>query len=219
MKKLTLVFAIGLFTINANAQIKKGAVLLGGQVTANIGKSTTVNTSQNYSESNSSTSIGLSFGKAVSENNVLGFNIYTSFSKSDGGISGNIHSERYNAVGIGIFYRKYKLLAKDFYFFGEPNIGFNFGKQTRNNNNPLNEYSTSSTNAYLALGTGLSYKVYKKLQLEVALPTLIGIQYSYSKNSEANQPNINQTSNQFSLNTGINSQLLNNLTLGFRLFL
>ena len=216
-KKLTLLFIFATTTI-CQAQIKKGTVLLGAQVSAFKSKSVSYNTSAANNNSNGGASLNISVAKTFVVNKAIGIAITGGYNRSK--VLNNIATfdKSYNqTVGANIFYRQYKKLATDFYFFGEAGLGVydGFQSQTQDNNGNIADANSIAVNTYIT--PGLSYKLYKKLQLELTLPNILGIQYSRTKfigNSSNNYEN-----SQFSFSTAISSGLLNNLSVGFRLFI
>src|SRR5882757_9601242 len=109
-KKHFYAMAIGLFTVCiANAQIKKGDVLLGG----NLGFSKNSSTPAGM-DGNDQTfiSISPSFGKVVADNLLAGFNLNYAHSRSKSGNPGNpgqaANISTQDTYGLGVFVRKYK---------------------------------------------------------------------------------------------------------------
>ncbi len=216
---LTVAFVLSL-AINATAQIKKGTILLGGQIAGASGNNKQANQFTEETVKIKSFVFGTSIGKAIKENNIIGINVGAGFSnyrfRRVGFDSSSSTSNSFNAA---LFYRKYKKLAKDFYFFGEATGGFGMSKQNNIPSNFPTEYNRKTISTYLSLTPGISYKVFKKMQLEVTLPNIIGAYYSKSKDVETSTSNSKGYSTNFSLNTGLSNQLLSSLSLGFRLFL
>ncbi len=206
--------------INATAQIKKGTILLGGQIAGASGNNKQANQFTEETVKIKSFVFGTSIGKAIKENNIIGINVgagFTNYTFRRVGIDSS--SSKSNSFNAGVFYRKYKKLAKDFYFFGETNVGFGVNKQYNLRNNFYNEYHRKAFSTDLSITPGISYQVFKKMQLEVSLPNVVGAYYSKSNDIETATSKKINTTNNFSLNTGLSNQLLSNLSLGFRLLL
>ena len=110
----------------ANAQIKKGSILLGGQASFSH-NNVNYPPNQGSNQTLNNGSISLSWGKAISDNTVLGLDFQFGMSNNHNNGYPN-QKQKYNSYGAGIFYRKYKSLAKDFYFFLEGGLNYSYGK-------------------------------------------------------------------------------------------
>lgn len=219
MKK-TIAMAV-LFTAAysvTHAQIKKDAVLLGGQVSFYSSKTSDNSTPPNTTNNNAF--VNISAGKAIKENTVVG--LYGGYGQ---GKSENIYSNNSSNkstgtnTSAGVFYRKYKGLGKNFYFFGEVNAGYRGYKQDYENKAFGTTTTTTSTEtgAELGLTPGLSYQLFKKMQLEVVMPSFAGLRYATTKNSGSNITTTKGNSFQFS--TSLNNSVLNSLAVGFKFVL
>lgn len=221
MKKICLLFGvIAIFSLTTTAQIKKGSILLGGQIGYN-------NAVSNYSstqpdQKSNSAVFNIAAGKAFKEDKMLGAAISYSHFNADynynniGNTYYNVNADRYN---FDVFYRQYKKLAKDFYLFGEMGGGYFGGKQTDTDlpANAKTRLTESGGRVYLT--PGIAYRVYKKLQVELLIPQIAGINYAVQKRSSLSNSAGNSTQNQFGFNTSLNSSLLSNIGLGFRFVL
>ena len=221
MKRVLFLTAIiTTFNLAMSAQIKKGSVVLGGQFAYNDAIS-------NYSSSqpdhkNKSAVFNISAGKALKENKVLGVSVsYGHFNfdynyNNNGNIYLNSNADQY---AFDIFYRQYKKLAKDFYLFGELGVGY-FGSNQTDTDVPGNnktKYTLSGGELYLT--PGIAYRIYKKLQVELLVPQIAGVNYSVQKRKSFSNSANDSRQNQFRFNTSLNSSLLSNLGLGFRFVL
>jgi len=117
--KILHVLSLMLLTVcSIDAQIKKGATLLGGQ----LGFSSTTTdypSTPGPSTKNSSFSISPAFGKAVQENLVIGADVDFEHSKFN---NQNIDEHKSTVYGIGVFVRQYKELGKGFYLLARPGL-------------------------------------------------------------------------------------------------
>lgn len=216
MKKI-LSLSLLLITVNFMliAQIKKDAVLLGGQLSYN-------NNSNNYlPNQNTQKSTGGNFniiiGKAFKENTVAGFNVGYSYGKAENFYNGtSFYNSKSNQYNFGLFYRKYKKLGGDFYLFGEAGSNFFTSKQTSSDVSGINKVITDGTGINVILSPGISYNLCKKFQLEIILPGIAGINYTSYKSTPQNNNNKQQ---QFGISTSLNGSLLNSVGIGFRLIL
>jgi hypothetical protein len=219
MKK-TIAMAV-LFTAaysGTHAQIKKDAILLGGQVSVYSSKTSDNSTPPNTTNNNAF--LNLSAGKAIKENTVIG--IYGGYGQgTNENINSNSSSNKSTGTNTsaGIFYRKYKGLGKNFYFFGEINAGYRGYKQEYENKviGVTTTSTSTETGAELGLTPGLSYQLFKKMQLEVVMPSFAGLRYATTKNSGTNSTTTK--GNIFQFSTSLNNSLLNSLAVGFKFVL
>lgn len=214
MKKNFLLSAIvTIFTLTASAQIKKGAMLLGGQLSYGDLKRNFNSTLAD--EKVKSGLYNISVGTALKENFVLGGYVRYGHFKLEN--SNNFYSSTSEeSYGAGVFIRQYKKIRKDFYFFGELGGGYfgANGSQTTPSPSVTTKYEQSGGNLYLS--PGISYRIYKKLQVELAIPQIAAVSFSTQKNTA---PASGSKENQFQFNTNLNSSFLSNLGLGFRFVL
>ena len=115
MKTKILLTTLILFFVafTANAQIDKGAVLLGGGVSYYSSKSAQPNYYNGFQDKSVGTNIQI--GKALCNNTVAGFIISYGYNKANAVDFPDSNVTKNNQYGVGIFYRKYKKLLKDFY--------------------------------------------------------------------------------------------------------
>jgi hypothetical protein len=211
---LTLLIVFS-FSCIANAQFNKGAVLLGGQLSYSQSKVT------NSFPSNTNNQYGnfqISIGKAIMPGSVLGIDLQYSPSSYANYYVGSGTPVQYknDIYSIGIFYRKYYPIGKEFYFFGE--AGGNYSGGPSSGKDSLgNKILTGSTNGgNLWITPGISYKISKMFLLELGLPNFFYANYSSNKTTIQSQPS---KSSQFSIGTSLSSTPLENLAIGFRLIL
>ena len=207
---LTAVFGFAAF-INTNAQIKKGSVLLGGDLGFTSYKDDYKTTTETDTKNNS-ISVSLSAAKAFRENRFWG--LKSSFSnQKQSYYSGNVrYTNESNGYGLGLFYAQYSPLHKKLYLFGEAGLQYNYSS-SKNNDNLTNIYTRSKSNGGgLYLTPGLSYAACKKMHIQLTIPSLIAANYSQTKMT-------NRTTSGFNISTGLNGTLLNALGFGFRFIL
>lgn len=217
-------FALLLFigtTAAATAQIKKGAVLLGGQFgfnnstyEATFSPPNPPNTTQ--TQKNKGGNFSIAIGKAIAENAVIGLNAGYSGGKNENVNGINIFTSKYNQYNAGIFYRRYKKLASRFYFFGEGGVGYFASKQTDKNTPAINDVTRKGSGGQFYLTPGIAYQTGKRLQLEILIPGIVSANYSVTKTTSTGS---NTKQDQFYINTNLNGSPLNNLAVGFRFIL
>lgn len=220
MNKVLLLSAIiTIFSLTTSAQIKKGAVLLGGQIGYLDYDSKFTNT-QNK-QKNGAALFNISAGMAFKENRTIGITA-TYYHTNDDNVNGGavFNNTKYNSLNIDVFYRIYKKLAKDFYFFGEIGAGYTGNDEASTNlpNNTLvTKYVTSGVELHIT--PGVAYRVYKKLQVELAMLRIGQTSYSHqTRTSQPSDPN-DYSQNGFYFNSNLSNNFLNNLALGFKLVL
>ncbi len=215
MKTLTLITAFTVLCLFSSAQIQKDAVLLGGYIS--FGSNKTSTTPATNESKNNSAAFNVMVGKAFKQNKVFG--IYGGYgkSKSEYYLTINTATETNTSYAAGIFYRLYKNLNKNFYFFGEISTGFNGTKNVIQNHQPDTKNSSITNRVALGISPGISYQVSNKLQLEVLMPQFAGLQYGTTKNT-ANNGSVSKSSG-FNFSTNLNTSLLNSLALGFKFIL
>lgn len=220
MKKIIGLCVIGgLIATTGTAQIKKGTVLLGGQIAGGNYKSTSTGIPVDIDTKNKAANFQISAGTAIKENRIIG--IYGGYGTAKynyypNSIYQDVRSRNYNA---GVFYRQYKNITKKLYAFGEANIGY-YGANERSNYiipiTPAGVLQTKKTNgAVLGITPGAAYQVCKKLQVELTIPALLSFQYQASKETYSNSTN-SVKENSFNANAGTQSGFLNNIGIGFK---
>ena len=122
-----------------------------------------------------------------------------------------------NAYGLGIFYRKYKTLGKDFYLFGEAGAGYTFTSETGTDTLGVKQLTGSGNSGQLNFMPGIAYKISKKLFVEITIPAILVFQYSNSRSDYPNYAASNTKDHRFYVSTSLNSQSLFSLGIGFRL--
>jgi hypothetical protein len=212
---LSIVILISISTA-ANAQFTKGSVLLGGQLSYAHYSSEYTNTPEQHSSYGTYT---VSIGKAVSENTVAGINLTYSPYSVDNYNNYGVGPLEYksNYYSIGIFYRKYKTLGKDFFLFGEAGANYSWSTASGKNDSARKVVDGTSNGGNIYVMPGIAYKISKKFFLELTIPSLFYIQYNaVNTNVQSNQPT-KQNSDQFSVSTSLSANPFDALAIGFRL--
>jgi hypothetical protein len=140
----------------------KGSYLIGGFINS-------VNTKSDFTErpdfEGNGVAVNTSFGKSIKENLVVGLILaYSAVHTINNYYTADSGDYKLNQYTAGLFGRKYKLLAKNFYFFGEANAVYSQVKDKQAF--PVNSnYSPVKTNQKIissSLSTGIAYQVLKK---------------------------------------------------------
>ena len=214
--KILLLFAIFFcVALASNAQINAGKYLTGGSFNIYSNK----NPQPNNNFKNKSLYTNIQLGKVVKENNVVGvilsYNYYNNYYN-------NNQDAKNTQYSAGVFYRKYKRLIKDLYFFGEVDALYHHWESTPGYTQNGNYFSKAISNGGLAYFIpGISYAVCKRFQIELLMPNIIGISYSHTKTDYVNTPAPPSSGegNSFSFNTNLNANLLNSFGIGFKFLL
>lgn len=201
--------AVSLFlSSTTQAQINEGRYLLGGAFSL-------------YSATNqklSSVNANLQFGKVIKDNTVVG--IIGSIAASNNATA----SEKYEVsqYSAGIFYRKYKPLANNLYFFGELDAAYQYSKNTYTYFSAVDQnMKTTSNGVGISFIPGISYSLFKRMQMELTMPNIASISYASVKTIAAYLPpsTPEQKANNFYANANLNSNLLSNFGIGFKFLL
>ncbi len=195
-----------LVTSSISAQINKGAVLIGG----NLGFYTQKN--EPYNSKSNSFNISPSVGKVIKDNLVVGID-FSFYGNSTHSLD-NLYWTKINSYGGGIFARKYMVLGKKIYLFGQGNISGSYFTENALSNNQGSDGSGYSVN--LGIYPGMSYAVTNKILLEAGLFNLFGIGYSSRKTNYDNNPVVAK-SRSFGASTSLNAGYP--LNIGMRILL
>jgi hypothetical protein len=211
MNRILLTLCIILISVFANAQFKKGDILLGGNLSFGTG------TSSDTVKGNTG-NIGISIGKAVNESGVVG--VYVGFQATSQNnyyyenLPLDYHSNSYLA---GIFYRKYRSLGKNFFLFGQGSAFFAWSTQSGKNVNGVKNLEGSQTGVGVNIFPGFAYRVSKNFFLELSIPNVFYAQYNTAKTTfESVNQNDYKT---FSVGTNLGAGFLSDIGVGFRLVL
>lgn len=216
MKKIfTLLSFSFLFLTSSQAQIKKGATFLGGNIGASSGKTTSTNVGNNLNQSQKGVSFSPVFGKAIKENIVVGVNGLYSSRKTD--FEGDFNDSKEKTYGFGFFIRKYKQLGKGgFSIFLQGELGGDYYKRDQGSITIIkDEYKQFGIriNVY----PGISYSISKRLQLESGLTNLIAIGYNKGKGERTGVQTSSYESESFNVYSSLEN--LSSFYFGFRLLL
>ena len=214
MKKIYISCPLLLIGFLSQAQINKGAILLGGNLYYNDLSQSSNAPNQPPSKSTNLT-FSPSFGKAVKDNLVLGFDItygHTSTSQPQ------VYTQTSDAAGADFFIRKYKLLGNGFYLFGQSGIGGNYSHNSANDPGTPTSTTTSGNgyNISLQIFPGIAYAINRKWQVELALPNFFAVNYYHTKEttSTTGQPDQTNTSSTFNLVSSLTGT--NEFSVGLR---
>jgi hypothetical protein len=217
MSKCYLLVLQLLIALTSNAQIKKQSFLLGAQLSYYNDKIQF----ENFNQKSESGTFGFSIGKAFKENSVIGLNFSFSPSKQSNYRNGNdTGTLTYNRFDIGVYFREYKKLAKDLYFFGQSDAAFITANQREDYKISSYDLKASQRGGFIALTPGISYQLFRKMQFELTIPNILSMQYLTIKYTSEN-PQVNNSKRELiSLYSNLNSNTsLGWLGVGFRFLL
>jgi hypothetical protein len=206
----------GLIATTATAQIKKGTILLGGQIGGGNEKGTFTGAPVNTDYKKNSVNFSVSAGKAIKENKVVG--IYGGFGFVKYEYPPNVfyQNAKNSSYSAGVFYRQYKSLANKFYIFGEAGLGYYGSVRKSNFDNTGAIIQTLKTNGItFGLTPGTSYQVCKKMQVELTIPALLSISYQSVKETYNNSTQTGKI-NSFSADVNTQPSFFNNIAIGFK---
>jgi hypothetical protein len=227
MKKHFYLFpAFLLFAIFSQAQIKQGQVLLGGNIGFLKQTSSPISSANDGQTNQTNILLNPSFGKAIKENLVLGFDLDYSHAKMESEYAPGPPPQNFimksDTYGAGIFLRRYKSLGNGFYLFMQGRLG---GDYTTQNNDYISVNSTiielKRYNFSLGFFPGISYAISKKVQLETGFQNLVYAQYDNERQTiqQALGGSVSSyRSNSFSLSTSL-SNSLSGFVVGFRVLM
>ncbi len=214
---LSLVILCGV-TFVSNAQINPGKILLGGSIGYSSNKNSQPGQQATYAEYENLYS-NIQIGKFIRENTAVGVIFSYGYNKSSTQSNPDNKTTKFNT---GVFYRKYKALGRNFYFFGEADASYTYSKNKfvyyQNSANTTNVVSNGAT---LSFVPGISYNVWKKIQVELLMPNILSIGYSHVKTENVYTNPSSSSSNDghlFSANANLNSNFLSNFGIGFKFF-
>ena len=180
MKKISIILGSFLFFTIANGQIEEGTLLVGGQLSGSSSDAKYINaTGGSFYPETSSKSIGggVSISKAFKKNDVYGVYLGYSNLKETGNYVNGLYQLKFNFYGAGVFRRKYYKLFSSLSFFNQIGVDFYFNKTYLTDSigspNIPNGFSGD-----LFFTPGVAYRIYKKVDLELLIPSLIGLSYS-----------------------------------------
>jgi hypothetical protein len=210
-KLFTLLLAAVCCTNNTYSQIKKGTTSIGGQVAY---YSTAIDHSSiQRDESGRQAVFNISAGRAFKENNVLGADIGYRHISNNSYFGNSPVDVKYDYYSVGLFYRQYRKLARDLYFFIEPGAGYYNSKQIDTDLTNVELHRVKQSGGYLTLMPGISYRLIKKLYVEVQVPRIAAVEYLSIKET---MPTDNIHHKQFLFTSSLNSSPLAFLGVGFR---
>ena len=175
MKKAILPLLFVGISMAATAQIKKGSVLLGGQLSFSLAKNNVGNPQVSDQDGGL---YNLSVGKAIKDNSVIG--LFGGFGHTTNSyFNGTQITERmYKNYQVGVFYREYKPLGKDFYLFGQADLSYSRSTEKTVVSGTSGDVYNKISGVNVGVTPGISHQLLKKLQVELKLPNIFSASYN-----------------------------------------
>jgi hypothetical protein len=209
MKKQFYLLTAGLLlAFISQAQIKKGGVLLGGDV--NFSKQTVDPASTSYIGDQTTFSFSPSIARAVKDDLLVGLNLAYSYAKSKTGEPAVITTQ--TGYGLGTFVRKYKTLGAGFALFAEGDLGGTYLLSNSYYDGGTKPPADKSYTINAGFYPGIACFIGKHIQLETGLQNMGYIRYAHSKSGQAPQE---EKTSSFSVGTSL-SQAVQNFVIGFK---
>ena len=206
-KKQLYLLAASLFTVCiANAQIKKGDILLGGNFNFNKQDSK----SGTYTSDQTSFTISPSIARAVKDDLIVGLNLSYAHNRSKSGSPAAVSTG--DNYGLGIFVRKYKSLGANFALFAEGDLSGNYGQSTNYQDGGPKPPANKGYSINAGFYPGLAYFIGRHVQLETGMQNLAYASYGHSKSGVSATEG---KSNSFSLGSSL-SKTLDNFIIGIK---
>jgi hypothetical protein len=216
MRKIFLaIITVSIFVCSANAQIKKGSIFLGGNISGSTQKTKTTDDVTTFKQN--VINILPVFGRAIKENLVLGVNVGFGIYDSEYPAGNNINFKA-SSYSAGVFLRKYKNIGTSgFYLFIQG--GLEGGYMTQKQEYPYAPGFDESKRISIGINVypGLSYAVSKKLHLETGFNNLLSLNY-FNEKRENGSPVTTSKTNGFNIASSLNNAT-SSLFLGFRLLI
>jgi hypothetical protein len=121
--------------------------------------------------------------------------------------------------GVGVFARKYKSLGKDFYLFGQLDLGYDYSSNTQSViiNQIPDVHKVRTYSIGIGVSPGISYALTRRFHLEVMFTDVFSVNYMTSKKeSVTHHYLIEPKKNSFSANSNLSLNGINSLGIGVR---
>ena len=175
MKKQFYLLTAGLLlACLAHAQLKKGDVMLGGNVNFVIQNSTPGGTTDNARQT--SYSLMPAIGKFVKDGLLVGLDVTYGHNKyNSGSTPAGINVSDY--YGLGVFARQYKMLGSGFALFGEGDLGGQYSTSNYYTEGAPKPSPTQSYTISAGFYPGLAYFISRHVQLERGIQNLAYVKF------------------------------------------
>ncbi|MBK7097702.1 MAG: hypothetical protein IPH58_04265 [Sphingobacteriales bacterium] len=194
--------------MSLNAQINKGANLLGGTINF---YSTQGGSGTETANSNRVFNFVPVYGKAIKDNFIIGGQIILGKTTSKQQLANNgVNKSTINSLGLGGFTRGYRNLGNSgFYVFLENNLSFSYAENKFTSNAGGSATNNKAYRISYSLYPGISYALHPKWQIETGLSNLVYAIYDHP----------NSTTKTSSFNAGIGIGNISSFSVGAKYIL
>jgi hypothetical protein len=212
MKKIFTFFAGVLLVVISNAQLNKGTILLGGDLSASTYKTK----DGTYEDSGNGFGVSPVFAVAVKDNKFFGGSVF--YGHYENNVPTPSLSAEGNSYGASVFYRYYRSLLSKIYVFVQAGIPVTYGK-TEYTQSQNYYFTDKNFSVGLTVTPGISVAVSKKVFLEAGFNNVASVNYQHSTTTGINSGNtIDRSTTGFSFTSSLGS-FTYNLYFGFRFFI
>jgi len=208
LKKLIPLALFLSLTSAASAQISKGSLFLGGQISASKSESE----EGLFSDPRKSHGFLVmpAVGTALKENLVLGVELLYGSHEIK---YSNFHEQDTRWIGGGVFARRYVPLTKRFYFFGQAKAAYVNSESEQGQG--LSRKETEMHEVQLSVYPGVSLALTKAFHLEAGFSDLVAFNYQKGKTTETapSAPTVKSAHKGFGFSTNVSGS---NIFLGMR---
>jgi hypothetical protein len=204
MKKVLSITLLALFCLEANAQLQKGNIMIGGSLSFSNNSS-----EQDFAtgfSSSEATSFRLSpkAGYLLSDRAVIGLGLGLITSMNEYTSNSSSQETRSKGLDISPFYRQYFSLSDKVAFFahGTATLGFSKSKSKSQNGTDVDETEGNGTSYAIGIAPGVNYFLNEKWALEASLG---GLGYSAGNSDTSGTFGSDIKSRGFNFNFGIDS--------------
>ncbi len=209
MKKL-IVIGLLVLTVSANAQFKKGQVLLGGNISLNRSET------KQALDLHRSTSISVEPRVAWFKNEKLLYGIGLGYTYQTTKTTPGDQKHTLHGISINGMVQRFSKLTNNFYFTmaGSLTAGYQTGEQKT----PPTP-AVKNTGYYFGVGLtpGISFRVSERFLLDLSLNDILFARYSTTKTDFFSGSDMKH--NSFSLGSSLSTGSLGNVGIGFRYLL
>ncbi|HWJ26953.1 MAG TPA: hypothetical protein VNS32_10455, partial [Flavisolibacter sp.] len=156
--------------------------------------------------------IGPSIGLAVKDNSVVGVKLQYGHTFNSNTATTTSSDKNYSYL-TGIYFRRYMILGKGFYLFGEADANYSTSKKSYTY--PTNENKDVTQQGGISLSPGIAYTVSKRMHLEISMNDLFNIGFTHI-NYESTYSGIVTESKMDSFGANTNFNTGSALSVGFR---
>jgi hypothetical protein len=207
MKSTFILSVLFLFSFSLSAQIKKGAIFLGGDLGFSGGSIKPVENTPVLESESTGFNISPVVGKAIKDNLIAGVGLYYSANNLKQTAPNSVSEDKTNYYGGNVWLRKYYTLSKSFYLFLNSGLNVNVRKKRTEFNQVPNSSKATGFGVSANINPGVAYQMRKNFFLEASLNNLVSLNYVRTRYEAKN--GLGLTSSYITKNYGISSSIAN----------